>query len=89
MIPLGFSYAGLSAVHLQGERTTLGLVAERRRPVRFRARVVGEAFSLRLALAALGAVLWADDSFEAWGAADFALTEVRLGTDAEVVLPCR
>jgi hypothetical protein len=65
MFPLAIDYATPSAFDSDRERQLLGLTANARRPVRFHARVIREKYPLRLALQALGAVVWSDDSWMA------------------------
>jgi hypothetical protein len=72
MFPVAIDYATPSAFESQRDRQVLGLTVNRRRPVRFHARVVREVFPFRLALQTLGAVVWSDDSwvgsdeFQSW-----------------------
>jgi hypothetical protein len=53
-------YAGPSALTAEGNRAALGLSADLRRPVRFHGRVTAHVLSLRLALQALGEIVWSD-----------------------------
>jgi hypothetical protein len=56
MFPLAIDYATPSAFESERDRQFLGLTANRRRPVRFHARVAREIFPFRLALQALGEI---------------------------------
>ncbi|MEW4529148.1 SWIM zinc finger family protein [Maioricimonas sp. JC845] len=69
MFPVFIDYATPSSFESERDRQLLGLSANRRRPVRFHARVVREIFPFRLALQALGEVVWSDDSW--MGSADY------------------
>jgi hypothetical protein len=72
MIELQLDYTAPSTVQAGGGRSLLGLSADARRPVRFHARVRRDVLSVRLALQALGAVIWSDYS----AAASFLLDPV-------------
>jgi hypothetical protein len=61
MIPLAIDYATPSAFSSDRERAQLGLTANRRRPVRFHARVKDRVLPLRMALQTLGEVIWSSD----------------------------
>ncbi|QDU39074.1 SWIM zinc finger protein [Maioricimonas rarisocia] len=63
MFPVFIDYATPSSFESERDRQLLGLTANRRRPVRFHARVAREIFPFRLALQALGEVVWSDDSW--------------------------
>jgi hypothetical protein len=63
MTTLLFDYAGPSALDVEGNRASLGLSADLRRPVRFHARVRQGVLYLRLALQTLGQVVWSDDTW--------------------------
>jgi hypothetical protein len=63
MTTVAFDYASPSALTAEGGRAALGLSADLRRPVRFHARVKSNVLSLRLALQALGEVVWSDDTW--------------------------
>jgi hypothetical protein len=63
MIPLRFDYATPSALESSRERALLGLTADARRPVRFHARVEASVLSLRIALQALGELVWSSDQW--------------------------
>jgi hypothetical protein len=64
-----FDYASPSALLADDRQQQLGLCGDGRRPVRFRAVVVPQhAFLLRVALRALGGVIWSDDTWVADGA---------------------
>jgi hypothetical protein len=55
-------YAAPSKLTTAGGRSELGLAGNRRRPVRFHARVKQHVLPLRLALQALGEVVWSNDT---------------------------
>jgi hypothetical protein len=57
-------YATPSAFESQRNRQLLGLTANQRRPVRLNARVARSVFPFRLALQALGEVIWSNESWE-------------------------
>lgn len=63
-----FDYASPSAFFSTRDRAELGLAADRKRPVRFVARIAENNFLLRTALQALGQLIWSDDqwSSSAW-----------------------
>ena len=63
MISFFFDYATPSAFESDRERARLGFTADARRPVRLHARIVREALSVRLALQALGELIWSNDSW--------------------------
>jgi hypothetical protein len=63
MFPFFFDYATPSAFQSDRRHAELGLTADARRPVRFCARVKEQAFPLRLALQALGDLVWSDDTW--------------------------
>src|SRR5262245_48820767 len=63
MIPVLFDYATPSTFESGRDRQLLGLTANRRRPVRFHARVAREIYPFRVALQALGEVVWSNDSW--------------------------
>ena len=64
MVPFAATYASASAFRSERERALLGLSADGRRPVRFHARLKRHgALYLRLALQALGSVLWSADTW--------------------------
>ncbi|MCE9671059.1 hypothetical protein LY474_24925 [Myxococcus stipitatus] len=63
MTTLAFSYATPSVFESTRERAMLGLTADPRRPVRFHARVARDVLSLRLALQALGQLIWHSDEW--------------------------
>lgn len=65
MFPVLIDYATPSSFESERDRQQLGLTANQRRPVRFHARVAREIFPLRIALQALGEVVWSDDSWMA------------------------
>jgi hypothetical protein len=67
MTRLAFHYATPSVFESTRERALLGLAADAHRPVRFHARVKEHLLSLRLALQALGSVIWRHDE---WVSAD-------------------
>lgn len=67
MIPLVVNYATPSVFESTRERALLGLAADARRPVRFHARVARDVLALRLALQALGELVWRSDE---WRSAD-------------------
>lgn len=58
-------YAQPSRVLSEPGRDWLGLSANARRPVRFHGRLERHAFLLRVALRALGNVIWSDDTWQA------------------------
>lgn len=63
MFPVLIDYATPSVFESDRERQLLGLAANARRPVRFRARVVREVLPFRLMLQTLGELVWSDDSW--------------------------
>ena len=63
-----FDYASPSALLADDRTQQLGLCGDAQRPVRFRGVVVQQAFLLRVALRALGGVIWSDDTWVADGA---------------------
>jgi hypothetical protein len=63
VILLPFNYATPSVFESTRERALLGLAADQHRPVRFHARVKEHLLSLRLALQALGSVIWRNDEW--------------------------
>lgn len=67
MTLLALNYATPSVFESTRERALLGLAADQHRPVRFHARVKEHLLSLRLALQALGSVIWRNDE---WRSAD-------------------
>lgn len=68
MMPLLLDYASPSAYLADRTAATLGLSANGRRPVRFHGRVTHGVLQLRLALQALGDVIWSDDTWLSIGA---------------------
>ncbi len=73
MIPLIFDYAIPSAFTSDRERAQLGLSPNLRRPLRFHGRIREHVLSVRLALQALGELIWSDDS---WASTDGYLSGV-------------
>jgi hypothetical protein len=67
VIPLRVDYATPSAFTSDWERAQLGLSPNLRRPLRFHGRIREHVLSVRLALQALGALIWSDDS---WATSD-------------------
>ncbi|AKQ64612.1 SWIM zinc finger domain protein [Myxococcus hansupus] len=63
MTALGFLYATPSVFESTRERARLDLSADQHRPVRFHARVARDVLSLRLALQALGGLIWHSDEW--------------------------
>lgn len=63
MFAVALDYATPSAFESGRDRQLLGLTANRRRPVRFYARVAENVFPFRIALQTLGEVVWSDDSW--------------------------
>ena len=63
MIGLVFDYATPSALQSSRERALLELAADARRPVRLHARVVRDVLSVRVALQALGELVWSSDEW--------------------------
>src|SRR5262245_24641688 len=79
MIALDLEYAGASAVESGRDGAVLALSASERRPVRLHARVRRDVLSLRLALQALGQVIWSYARWggsSGWGGWDFLLDPV-------------
>jgi hypothetical protein len=66
MIALDLDYAGPSAVEAGRDRTVLALSASQQRPVRLHARI-RRVLPLRLALQALGQVIWSDSRWAGYG----------------------
>ena len=56
-------YASPSVFDSDRDEATLGLAVNRRRPVRFAGQVKQHGFVLRIALRALGAAIWSDDTW--------------------------
>jgi hypothetical protein len=73
MIPIVVDYASPSVFESTRDSAIVGLAANARRPVRFHGRVAQRLFSLRIALRALGEVIWSDD---AWYGVDAVLDPV-------------
>ncbi|WP_224369098.1 SWIM zinc finger family protein [Hyalangium versicolor] len=67
MTLFAITYATPSVFESTRERALLGLTVDQHRPVRFHARVKEHLLSLRLALQALGSVVWSNDE---WFSAD-------------------
>jgi hypothetical protein len=63
MIPILVDYASPSVFESTRDSAIVGLAANARRPVRFHGRVVRNLFPLRIALRALGEVIWSDDAW--------------------------
>jgi len=61
MITVLVDYSTPSALQSEKDRASLGFTANERRPVRFRGRIRKDAFLLRLALRALGELIWSND----------------------------
>lgn len=76
MIPFAFDYATPSAFESSRERSLLGLAPDERRPVRFHGRVARDVLSFRLALQALGELIWSSDSWVGDGEAPWLLDPV-------------
>ncbi|HKI21009.1 MAG TPA: hypothetical protein VKA15_24160, partial [Isosphaeraceae bacterium] len=68
MIPVMVDYASPSVFESTRNSAIVGLAANARRPVRFHGRVVQNLFTLRIALRALGEVIWSDDAWFGDGA---------------------
>lgn len=62
---VGLSYASPSVFQTDGSRAVLGMAADAARPVRFHGRVARDLFRVRVALRALGEVVWSDDTWMA------------------------
>jgi hypothetical protein len=58
-----FDYASPSAFFSTRDRAELGLASDRKRPVRFVARIAENNFLLRIALQALGQLIWSNDQW--------------------------
>lgn len=76
MISLFINYATPSVFNSTRERALLGLAANGSRPVNFHAKVVGSVLHLRLALQALGELVWSHDRWDAEGDRYFILDPV-------------
>lgn len=63
---LFYSYATPSAFESTRDRNTVGLSANARRPVRFHGKVGSNPFLIRVALRALGEVIWSNHDEENW-----------------------
>ncbi|MCP3139978.1 hypothetical protein [Pyxidicoccus xibeiensis] len=63
MTTFGFLYATPSVFESTRERALLGLSADQHRPVRFHARVAKHVLPLRMALQALGELIWHSDEW--------------------------
>jgi len=68
MIPVVVDYASPSVFESTRVSAIVGLAANARRPVRFHGRVAHNLFPLRIALRALGEVIWSDDAWFGGGA---------------------
>jgi hypothetical protein len=68
MIPVVVDYASPSVFESTRDSAVVGLAANARRPVRFHGRVARNLFPLRIALRALGEVIWSDDAWYGDGA---------------------
>ncbi len=68
MIPVMVDYASPSVFESTRDAAIVGLAANARRPVRFHGRVAQNLFPLRIALRALGEVIWSDDAWYGGGA---------------------
>ena len=64
MFQVAVEFATPSAFESDRDRQMIGLTANQRRPVRFHARVAREIFPFRLALQALGEIVWSNDSWD-------------------------
>lgn len=60
---VGLDYASPSVFQTEGGRAVLGMAADAARPVRFHGRVARDIFLVRVALRALGEVIWSDDTW--------------------------
>ena len=58
-------YASPSVLDATRDECTLGLAANARRPVRFHGQVARHGFNFRIAMRALGEVIWSDDTWVA------------------------
>lgn len=75
MIPFFVDYASPSVFESTRDQAQLGLAANQRRPVRFHGHVVRHLFPMRIALRALGEVIWSDDAwFGDWAILDPVVT---------------
>jgi hypothetical protein len=63
MIPVTMNYASPSVFESTRDGALVGLAANLRRPVRLHGRVARNLFPLRIALRALGEVIWSDDAW--------------------------
>lgn len=63
MIPFVFDYATPSVFRSERERNLLSLAPNRRRPVRFEARIAEHPFLFRVALQTLGKLIWSRDEW--------------------------
>lgn len=68
MIPILIDYATPSVFESTRDRELVGISANGRRPVRFHGKIARQKFLLRVALRALGEVIWSDDTWR--GGAD-------------------
>ncbi|MFZ2957445.1 MAG: hypothetical protein WA705_11190 [Candidatus Ozemobacteraceae bacterium] len=67
MIPIFFDYATPSVMESDRERALIGFSADRGRPVRFHGRIQRDHFLLRIALRAMGDVIWSDEIWDSDG----------------------
>ncbi|WP_426735053.1 hypothetical protein [Myxococcus faecalis] len=76
MTTFGLSYATPSVFESTRERSLLGLSVDQHRPVRFHAKVAKDVLPLRLALQALGQLIWHSDEWTStwWGVLDPIIT---------------
>jgi hypothetical protein len=67
MIPLVFTYATPSVFESSPTQSVIGLSSDQARPVRFHAKVAKHVLYFRMALQALGELIWHNDD---WRSAD-------------------
>lgn len=59
-------YASPSVYRAERDRALLGMAVDARRPVRLHGRMVRDIFLVRVALRALGEIIWSDDTWVSW-----------------------
>ncbi len=67
MIPFFFDYATPSVIESTRDEALLGIAADRRRPVRFHARLARNAFLFRVVMRAFGEAVWSTDAWRSTG----------------------
>ena len=63
---VALDYASPSVYRSERDRALLGMAVDAGRPVRLHGRVVRDIFLIRVALRALGEIIWSDDTWFSW-----------------------